>query len=267
MVDQPETPILKRQRATIKASCTRIRTYVKSIAAISPSIATQLEERKAKLEQYWVKYNDVQSRLESLDESEGCDRDGFEEAFYALSGRIRELISPSPTLRASILSPSSLSVRESDSSTHIRLPKLNLSTFSSKYDEWFPFFDIFNSIIHSNTSLSNTQRFQYLRALLTGDAVISLLELSDANYDVASILRKRYDNKRMIVQTHISAIFDLPIMTRENAVELRRLSDTATKHLHALQALKRPTTHWDDLRVHFLTQNLIHSRYASGEPH
>ncbi|KYM75545.1 Galectin-4 [Atta colombica] len=32
---------------------------------------------------------------------------------------------------------------------------------------------------------------------------------------------------------------------------LRRLS--ATKHLYALQALKRPTTHWDDLLVHLLT--------------
>ncbi|XP_012056217.1 PREDICTED: uncharacterized protein LOC105619304 [Atta cephalotes] len=145
------------------------------------------------------------------------------------------------------------------SSTHIRLSKLNLPTFFGTYDEWFPFFDIFNSVIHSNISLSNTQRFQYLRASLIGDAsaVISSLELSDANYDVAwAILKERYDNKHMIVQTHVSAIFDLPTMTRENAVELRRLSDSATKHLHAFQALKRPTTHWDDLLVHLLTSKL-----------
>ena len=101
-----------------------------------------------------------------------------------LSVKIRDLISPSPTLRTSIFSPFSSSARESDSSMHIRLPKLNLPTFSGKYDEWFPFFDIFNLVIHSNTSLSNTQRFQYLRASLTDDAsVISSLELSDANYD------------------------------------------------------------------------------------
>jgi len=117
MVDQSEATILKRQRVTIKTSYTRIRTYVELNAAISPSIVAQLEERKAKLEQYWAEYNDVQSRLESLDESEGCDRDGFEEAFYALSDRIRELISPSPILRASIFFPFSSSFRESDSST------------------------------------------------------------------------------------------------------------------------------------------------------
>jgi len=56
----------------------------------------------------------MQFHLESLDESEGCDRDGFEEAYYALSVKICDLISPSPTLRTSIFSPSSSNARESD---------------------------------------------------------------------------------------------------------------------------------------------------------
>jgi len=64
------------------------------------------------------------------------------------------------------------------------------------------------------------------------------------------------DNKRVIVQTHVNAIFDLPTMTRKNAVELRRLSDSATKHLYDLQALKCPTMHWDDLLVHLLILKL-----------
>jgi len=104
-----------------------------------------------------------------------------------------------------------------------------------------------------------TQRFQYLRASLTGDAnaVINSLELSDANYYIAwSILRERYDNKRVIVQTHVKTIMDLPTMTKENAIDLRRISDGIQKHLHALQALKRPTTHWDDLLVLILTSKL-----------
>ncbi|XP_018403198.1 PREDICTED: uncharacterized protein LOC108780103 [Cyphomyrmex costatus] len=168
------------------------------------------------------------------------------DAFYTLSARIRELLSPTLASRASIFSPSSSSVRGSDSEMHIRLPKLNLPSFSGKYDEWFPFFDTFNSVIHSNASLSDAQRFQYLRGCLTGDAsaVISSLEISDANYAVAwSILKSRYDNKREIVQNHVKAIMDLPSMAKENPVELRKISDGAAKHLHALQALKRPTEH------------------------
>ena len=71
----------------------------------------------------------------------------------------------------------------------------------------------------------------------TGDAstVISSLELSDANYDVAwAILRERYNNKRVIIQTHVNAVLDLPTMTRENPIDLRRISNGISKHLHAL---------------------------------
>ena len=60
----------------------------------------------------------------------------------------------------------------------------------------------------------------------------------------------------MIVQTHVKAIIDLPAMAKENSIDLRRISEDATKHLHALQALKRPTTHWDDILVLILTSKL-----------
>jgi len=49
---------------------------------------------------------------------------------------------------------------------------------------------------------------------------------------------------------------ELPSMTRENVVELRQIADGAQRHVHALQALKRPTSHWDDLLVHILKYKL-----------
>ena len=45
-------------------------------------------------------------------------------------------------------------------------------------------------------------------------------------------------------------------MAKENAIDLRRVSDDAAKYLHVLQALKRPTTHWDDLFILILTSKL-----------
>jgi len=79
-----------------------------------------LEEWNAKLKHYWAEYNKVQLRLESWNDSEDCDRDGFEEVFHAFSAKIRELISS--TLRMSIFSPSYSSVRNSDRGAHVRLP-------------------------------------------------------------------------------------------------------------------------------------------------
>lgn len=147
----------------------------------------------------------------------------------------------------------------SESLTHVRLPKLNLPMFSGKYEEWFPFFDTFNSIIHTNGSITDVQKLQYLRAFLVDDAshVVSSLEISAANYEVAwKLLQERYDNKRVIVQSHIRAIVDLPTMTRENSGELRQIADGAMRHVNALQALKRPTSHWDNLLVHILSCKL-----------
>ena len=193
----------------------------------------------------------MQSRLESLDESEGCDRDGFEEAFYALSAKIRELISPSPTLRISIFSPSPSSVRDSDRSTHIWLPKLNLPTFSGKYEEWF--FDTFNSVIHSNLALKYA-KISVSMSVTPDDAngVISSLELSDANYDVAwSNLRDRYEQALDCSNSHQGyngfAGYSKGKFNR---------SLTAPQNLYAFQALKHPTTHWDDLLILILTSKL-----------
>lgn len=64
------------------------------------------------------------------------------------------------------------------------------------------------------------------------------------------MLKECYDNKRVIVRNHIKAIMELPCMTKENYFELRQIADGAAKHLHALQALKRPTAQWDDLLIH-----------------
>ncbi|XP_071652963.1 uncharacterized protein [Temnothorax longispinosus] len=49
---------------------------------------------------------------------------------------------------------------------------------------------------------------------------------------------------------------ELPSMTKENAVELRQIADGATKHIHALQALRRPTAYWDDLLIYVLVSKL-----------
>ncbi|XP_018377662.1 PREDICTED: uncharacterized protein LOC108770525 [Trachymyrmex cornetzi] len=173
---------------------------------------------------------------------------------------MREMLYPVAALRASASpSPSSSGFVPAQPVNHIRLPKLDLPKFSGKYDEWYPFFDSFNSLIHINASLSDVQKLQYLRASLTGDAakIISALEISDPNYQVAwAILKERYDNRREIVQSHIKAIFELPSMAKENITELRQIVDGATRHIHALQVLKRPTTQWDDLLVYILSSKL-----------
>ncbi|XP_018393376.1 PREDICTED: uncharacterized protein LOC108772353 [Cyphomyrmex costatus] len=159
-----------------------------------------------------------------LVEDEEGDRASFEDAYFALSAKIRELLFAPTHSNRGVVNPSPSNVSDTrESAMHVRLPKLNLPTFSGK----------------------------------RSGCVISSLEISDLNYEVAwKLLRDRYDNKRVIVHTHIKAIMELPCSVKENSSELRQIADGASKHIRALQALKRPTSHWDDLLVHILSAKL-----------
>lgn len=253
---------LKRKRAGIKASCTRIEHYVNGVGKLTPGAIANIEERRTRLESHWKNYDEVQSQIEAIDEGEMADHVSFEDAFYSLAASIRTLVTrPFRADRSATASPVALPslISGTDSIASVRLPKLNLPTFAGKYKGWSPFKDTFTSIIHNHVTLSGAQKLQYLRASLTGDAfnIISSLEISDHNYAVAwETLLHRYDNKRVIVQTHIKAILGLPVASREGARDLRQLMDSASRYVLALKALQRPVDSWDDLLLHILTAKL-----------
>ncbi|XP_039310735.1 uncharacterized protein LOC120358921 [Solenopsis invicta] len=257
--DGDDLTALKRRRSTLVGSCTRIRIFVDAVESITPFTLAQLEERKNKIDGFWAEYDVVQTKLELLDIAEADHRISFEDSYYTISAKLRELMNP-PIVPRSQFAPSTSNASNTvEHFNHIKLPKLDLPKFTGKYDEWFPFFDTFNSLIHVNAALSNIQKLQYLRASVIGDAskIICALEISEANYEVAwNLLKQRYDNKRVIVQSHVKAIMDLPSMVKENIVELRQIADGATRHIHALQALTHPTSHWDDILVHVLSSKL-----------
>jgi hypothetical protein len=82
----------------------------------------------------------------------------------------------------------------STASNH-KLPKLSLPKFNGNRLEWQSFWDSYSSGIHENISLSDVQKFNYLKTLLVGEAlpVVEGLALTNANYVKAiDLLKKRY---------------------------------------------------------------------------
>lgn len=85
---------------------------------------------------------------------------------------------------------------------NMKLPRIDLPTFSDSYEDWHPFYDVFHSMIHENTALPTIQKMHYLRASLKGEAadVISSLKLAPENYEEAwAMLNERYDNQWVII--------------------------------------------------------------------
>ena len=70
--------------------------------------------------------------------------------------------------------------------TRVKLPKLEVRKFSGKIQDWPEFWDSFESAIHKNTSLSDVDKFTYLRGLIGEPAKSSIsgFALTTVNYSV-----------------------------------------------------------------------------------
>lgn len=148
------------------------------------------------------------------------------------------------------------------------MPKIELPVFSGSYDDWYFYQDTFEKLIHINNSLSEIEKFHYLRSSLKGKAaeIIKSIETTTDNYNEAwAAIKERFDNKRWIIQKHIKAISDAPALSKENYINLRELLDTILKHLRALKAIKRPTETWDNLIIHIIVSKLDSSTSKAWE--
>lgn len=80
-----------------------------------------------------------------------------------------------------------------------------------------PFRDTFRSLIHANLQLPDIDKFTYLRSALSGNALqeIMSVKLSAEGYEVAwKVLEKKYENKKLIVETYLDAIFAIEPLRR-----------------------------------------------------
>ena len=59
-----------------------------------------------------------------------------------------------------------------------RLPKLQLQPFNGELTAWTTFWDAYESAIHKNASLSDIDKFTYLRTLVTRSAKDAIAGLS-----------------------------------------------------------------------------------------
>lgn len=144
-------------------------------------------------------------------------------------------------------------------STGVKLPTIELPKFKGDLSEWLGFRDTFKSLIHENNQIKDIQKFHYLRASVESSAeqIIKSLEFSAANYAVAwEALCSRFDNKGLLIQNHIKAIFNMEPVQKESASQIRKVLDTLNKHLRALSVLEQPTEHWDALLIYIIATKL-----------
>ncbi|XP_011687034.1 PREDICTED: uncharacterized protein LOC105449476 [Wasmannia auropunctata] len=189
----------------------------------------------------------------------------FEETYFQIISQFRDLILANEALTVELtqthnpINNQLINEQAQTRTNNLRLPKIDLPFFSGSFDEWYSFYNTFQSLIHNNPSITGIQKFHYLKAALKGEAadVIQSLEISTVNYAEAwQMLKNRYDDKRLIIQKHVKTIFELPSLSKENHLKLRQLVDGDLKHLRALKTIGRPIDSWDDVLLHVVTGKL-----------
>lgn len=104
------------------------------------------------------------------------------------------------------------------------LPNMKLPTFNGEFSNWVEFRDAFVSLIHDNKKLHDIQKFHYLTTCLEGKAAQALKQLKKTaeNYSIAwDLLKRRYENKKLIVQSNISNLFNLESCSKETYTNMK----------------------------------------------
>lgn len=157
-----------------------------------------------------------------------------------------------------------------DPVSQVKLPRVQLPTFSGKYEEWPTFQDLFTSLVHNSKSLGDVQKLHYLKTSVAGEAEALLrhVQVTDANYTQAwDILKGRYGNKRLIVTSLLKRLFNQKKITTQSAGQIKAILDTTTECINNLNNLKIPTDSWDPLIIFLVVQKLDSESHKEWEAH
>lgn len=169
----------------------------------------------------------------------------------------RELCPPKET-KVALPQPQSI-ITNQESKSFSKLPPIKLPSFSGELKDFPGYIDLFNTLVHQRTDLSNVEKFQYLSASLTGEPVntIRAFPISEANYTNAyQALVKKYDDKRYLSFVCWEQIINLKPMTSESVQQLRHLLDTFSENISMLRSIGLPTKDWDFILFHSLLTKL-----------
>ena len=123
----------------------------------------------------------------------------------------------------------------------LKLPQLEIKTFSGKIQEFQEFWDSFVSAIHENDELANVDKLKYLRGNLEEPArsVIAGVPAADSNYQTAvDLLKKRFAKPRMLEHTHINQMVNIqPVWNEDDVTRLKKFRDQIETNFRGLEAL------------------------------
>jgi hypothetical protein len=160
--------------------------------------------------------------------------------------------STTPSADTSLISSHTSTARK------VNLPKLSLTNFAGDILQWQGFKDSFDAAVHSDDSLGNIQKFQYLRKHVEGEAARAIegLSLTNANYeDAIDILTKRYGQPHKVNSAYMTALWKLEEPSGSIA-SLLSFHDSVESYIRGLKTLEKNEDTFGDLLVPIIIEKL-----------
>lgn len=231
-----------------------------------------LQARMQCIDEYWRTFTTTHQELIKITPRERRNDYAYflndeyclnEDLYLCIKGDIQDAITVLQTPQPS-QSPQSQgfsnSVEVTDNrASQVRLPRIELPTYSGRYEEWPTFQDLFVSLVHNNTSLSDVQKLHYLKCSVAGEAEVLLRHIcvTDSNYIQAwETLKQRYGNKRIIVNSLLNRLFSHKRVSIQSANHLKMLLDNTTECISTLNNLNVNTDSWSPLIIFLTVQKL-----------
>lgn len=232
---------LIHQRGQIKA---RVTTIVKKLdEAMENTDTTSLAQLKAterKLELHYAEYNKKHDDVMSMCAPENMEeQDAKLEEFDALHTdalvKLNELMDHFREDAAKNGDGQKIIIQQQP----LKAP---IPTFSGSYEEWPKFKALFNDLV-GRCGDSDATKLHYLDKALIGDAsgILDAQVINDNNYERAwMLLEERFENPRVIIDTHITGLLNMKPIVKSSFKELRNLLDTCNRHVEGLRYMDQP---------------------------
>lgn len=173
----------------------------------------------------------------------------FEEKYCDAAAAVEEQITKITASQAALVNDSTHNqsiVLEHSHEHEVRLPPLELPTFSGEYTEWASFADRFVSAVHKR-KIPEASKLVYLKSVLRGDAValISEMATTDTNYMTAwNLLKETYENKRVIFNHAMNTLLNFETQKKESSAAFKAIIGTTdatrqSNHSTVLASIKQ----------------------------
>lgn len=145
-----------------------------------------------------------------------------------------------------------------ESTQTARLPPINLSVFDGDLFSWTSFYSLYSSLVLSRKDISKTEKFHYLFSHVQNEPRLLLkhLPMVDDSLDSAlEILKSRYENKRLLVDSNISRILNIPALNKCYGLR-NNVLNPLLECTRALKNLDLPVDEWSYLLL-FISLNKL----------